>query len=141
MFGPAVGALFNGSMDILKFLAKPTGGVQPRAHHGDHARRLYLRLLFLRKPLRPWRVLAAQFCVALFCNVILNTYFPVFFVGERGFCAAAGEGGAESDHMAGQLSDIFLSGQNDGDSRCPAAFGLKTGDGKEWISGPKTLKW
>lgn len=86
MFGPAVGALFNGSMDILKFLAKPTGAFNPGLTMVTMLAGCIYGCFFYGKPLRLWRVLAAQFCVALFCNVILNTYFLSFLLG-KGFLA------------------------------------------------------
>lgn len=83
MFGPVVGGLFNGSMDILKFIAKPTGqAFFPGLTMVTILSGVIYGCFFYGKPLRLWRVLAAQFTVALFCNVILNTYCLSILLGK-----------------------------------------------------------
>ena len=73
LFGPVVGPLFNGTMDILKYLAKPTNAYFPG---------LTMVTMLAGRPMRLWRVLVAKFTVALICNVILNTFCLSILLGK-----------------------------------------------------------
>lgn len=83
MFGPTVGGLFNGSMDILKYLARPSGqAFFPGLTMVTMLSGVLFGCFFYGRPLRLWRVLAAEFTVALLCNVILNTYCLSILLGK-----------------------------------------------------------
>ena len=47
LFGPVVGSVFAGTMDILKYLIKPTGAFFSRLYAHSHACRPDLRQLLL----------------------------------------------------------------------------------------------
>ena len=68
LFGPGTGMLFAGAMDILKFAVRPTGAFFP----GYTAAVIY-GFFYYRQRITLRRVLAAQFLVAMVCNVCLGT--------------------------------------------------------------------
>ena len=73
-FGPGIGAIFGGMMDILKYLLKPDGGAFFFGYtlSAMIAGVIYGSILY-KKPLRIWRILLAEFLVKLFVNCGLNT--------------------------------------------------------------------
>ena len=82
LFGPVVGSVFAGTMDILKYLIKPTGAfflgftLIPMLAVLNYGRFYY------KKELNFWRVLAAHITVALICNVLLNTWCLSILYGK-----------------------------------------------------------
>ncbi|MGN0372023.1 MAG: folate family ECF transporter S component [Enterocloster sp.] len=84
MFGPVVGSLFAGALDILKYLIKPVGTFFPGFTLVAMLAGLIYGSFFYRKPVSFLRVLAAHFVVALVCNVILNT-LCLSVLGGKGF--------------------------------------------------------
>ena len=74
LFGPGIGAIFGGMMDILKYLLKPDGGAFFFGYtlSAMIAGVIYGSILY-KKPLRIWRILIAEFLVKLFVNCGLNT--------------------------------------------------------------------
>ena len=82
LFGPVVGPLFNGTMDILKYLAKPTNAYFPGLTMVTMLAGCIYGCFFYGRPMRLWRVLAAKFTVALICNVILNTFCLSILLGK-----------------------------------------------------------
>ena len=82
LFGPVVGSVFAGTMDILKYLIKPTGAFFSRLYAHCHACRLIYGSFYYKKELNFWRVLAAHITVALICNVLLNTWCLSILYGK-----------------------------------------------------------
>ncbi|MDR3755748.1 folate family ECF transporter S component [Clostridium sp. AF18-27] len=82
LFGPVVGPLFNGTMDILKYLAKPTNAYFPGLTMVTMLAGCIYGCFFYGRPMRLWRVLVAKFTVALICNVILNTFCLSILLGK-----------------------------------------------------------
>ena len=82
LFGPVVGSVFAGAMDILKYLIKPTGAIFSGLYFDRHACRPDLRQFYYKKELSFWRVLAAHVVVAIICNVILNTWCLSILYGK-----------------------------------------------------------
>ena len=78
LFGPVVGSVFAGTMDILKYLIKPTGAFFP----GFTLIAMLAGLIYYKKELNFWRVLAAHITVALICNVLLNTWCLSILYGK-----------------------------------------------------------
>ena len=73
LFGPAVGAIFGGVLDVLKWILKPTGPFYPGFTISAIVGGLiYGSFLYKRKPTL-LRVFLAQLCVKVFVNVGLNT--------------------------------------------------------------------
>ena len=82
MFGPAVGAVYGGVMDIIKFIMKPTGTF----NFGYTAVAVLAGLTFgtilYKKPVSFMRIVFAQSLVKIFINAGLSTYLMAFERGE-----------------------------------------------------------
>ncbi|MCM1183763.1 MAG: folate family ECF transporter S component [Roseburia sp.] len=74
LFGPAVGALFGGMLDILKYLLKPEGGAYFFGYTFNVmiAGIIYGSILY-RRPLKLWRVFTAELLTKAIVNCGLNT--------------------------------------------------------------------
>lgn len=74
LFGPAIGALFGGVLDILKYLLKPDGGAFFFGYtlSAMIAGVLYGSILY-RKPVKLWRIFLAELLVKAMVNCGLNT--------------------------------------------------------------------
>ena len=86
LFGPVVGGCFGGALDILKFIIKPTGAFFPGFTIGAVAGGVLYGCFFYKRPITLKRVLAAEFTVALVCNVLLGTLWLSMLYG-KGFFA------------------------------------------------------
>ena len=73
LFGPVVGGIFHGALDIIKYMMKPTGPFCPQLTLVVILAGILYGCFFYKKKLTIWRVLAAKFVVMLVCNVILTT--------------------------------------------------------------------
>lgn len=73
LFGPVVGGFFGGALDILKYIIKPTGPYFPGLTLVPMVAGVLYGCFFYKKPLRFWRVLAAEFTVSMVCNVCMTT--------------------------------------------------------------------
>ena len=82
LFGPVVGSVFAGTMDILKYLIKPTGAFFPGFTLIAMLAGLIYGSFYYKKELNFWRVLAAHITVALICNVLLNTWCLSILYGK-----------------------------------------------------------
>lgn len=73
LFGPVVGGIFSGVLDVVKYMIKPTGAFfLPLTLVTILAGFLYGCILY-KRPISLPRVFVAKFVVMLICNVILNT--------------------------------------------------------------------
>ena len=77
LFGPVVGSVFAGAMDILKYLIKPTGAFFPGFTLIAMLAGLIYGSFYYKKELSFWRVLAAHVVVA-----ILNTWCLSILYGK-----------------------------------------------------------
>ena len=73
LFGPVVGGLFSGSLDVLKYLLKPTGAFFPGLTLVTALAGVLYGILYYKKPITLKRILISKLVVMLICNVILNT--------------------------------------------------------------------
>lgn len=73
LFGPVVGGMFAGALDILKYLVKPVGAFMPAMTLVMIIKGMVFGCFLYRKPLTFGRVLAVQLVVVILCNLILNT--------------------------------------------------------------------
>ena len=82
MFGPAVGAVYGGIMDIVKFIMKPTGTFS----FGYTAMAMLAGIIFgivlYKKPVSFMRIVFAQSLVKIFINAGMGTYLMAFEKGE-----------------------------------------------------------
>jgi len=82
LFGPVVGCLFGGGMDVIKFMLKPEGGFIPGLTFNAMLAAFIYGLFLYKRPLSLRRMLAAKLVVAVFCNVILGTYWLSLINGK-----------------------------------------------------------
>ncbi len=73
LFGPVVGGIFAGVLDVLKFIAKPTGAFFPPLTLVTILAGVMQGCMYYKKPITLPRVFVTKFIVMLVCNVILNT--------------------------------------------------------------------
>jgi ECF transporter S component (folate family) len=86
LFGPVVGSLFGGGMDILKYVLKPDGAFVPGLTFNAMLAAFIYGMFLYKRPLSLRRMLAAKFVVALFCNIILGTYW-LSLINGKGYLA------------------------------------------------------
>lgn len=89
LFGPVVGSIFAGTLDVLKFIAKPTGAFFPPLTLVTMLAGLMYGFMYYKKPITLPRVFVTKFVVMLVCNVILNTWCLSILYGEA-FMALVG---------------------------------------------------
>lgn len=85
LFGPVVGAIFGGTLDILKFIVKPTGAFFPGWTVSAAVAGVLYGLFLYRRPLKLWRVLAAELTVSVICNMLLGTLWLNIMYGQAFF--------------------------------------------------------
>ena len=88
LFGPAVGCVFSGMMDILKLIVHPTGPWIPGLTLNSFLAGLVYGFFLYKRPVRLWRILIAKLIVALVINVGLGTFWLSQVYGN-GFFAMA----------------------------------------------------
>lgn len=86
LFGPVVGALFGGGMDIIKFMLKPEGGFIPGLTFNAMLAAFIYGMFLYKRPLSLRRMLAAKLVVAVLCNIILGTYW-LSMINGKGYLA------------------------------------------------------
>lgn len=74
LFGPGIGAIFGGMLDILKYLLKPDGGAFFFGYtfNAMAAGIIYGSILY-KKPLKIWRIFTAELLTKAIINCGLNT--------------------------------------------------------------------
>ena len=85
LFGPVVGCLFGGAMDVIKFVLKPDGGFMPGFTFDAMLAAFLYGLFFYKKNLTFPRILIAKFVVIVLCNIILATYWLTLLNGKAFF--------------------------------------------------------
>ena len=86
LFGPVAGAVFGGTMDIVKFLIKPTGAFFPGFTLVAIVAGLIYGCFYYKRQLTLTRVLIAELTVCVICNMLMSTYFLSMLYG-KGFLA------------------------------------------------------
>ena len=82
LFGPVVGAIYGGAIDILKFIVKPMGPYHPGFTLSSILTGIIFGVILYKKPLKISRIFVATTIKIIFVNIILNTYWNTAFVGE-----------------------------------------------------------
>ena len=85
LFGPATGCFYGGALDILKYLIKPTGAFFPGWTGGAMTAGVLYGCFFYKRKLTIVRVLAAELCVSVVCNMILGTLWLDMMYGKGFF--------------------------------------------------------
>ncbi|MCD8121121.1 MAG: folate family ECF transporter S component [Clostridiales bacterium] len=86
LFGPAVGCIFGGALDILKYLIKPTGGYFPPLTLVPMVGGLIYGCFYYRRKLTIRRILMAELMVSVICNMLMTTFCLSILYG-KGFMA------------------------------------------------------
>ena len=73
LFGPAVGSIFGGVLDVVKYFLKPTGAFFPGFTISAALGGVIYGMILYRKKVTIVRVFLAQLTVKAFVNVCLNT--------------------------------------------------------------------
>lgn len=82
LFGPIVGSLFGGGMDLVKYMLKPDGGFMPGfTFNAMLAAFIYGSFLY-KRPISLPRMLAAKLVVVVICNMLLGTYWLSLLNGK-----------------------------------------------------------
>lgn len=82
LFGPTVGGIFSGALDIIKYIMKPTGPFCPQLTLVTILAGILYGCMYYKKKLTLWRVFVAKFIVMLVCNVFLNTLCLTVLYGQ-----------------------------------------------------------
>lgn len=82
MFGPAVGGVYGGVMDIVKFMLKPTGTFNLGYTAVAVLAGLVFGTILYRRPVSFMRIVFVQSLVKIFINAGLSTYLMAFERGE-----------------------------------------------------------
>ena len=82
LFGPVVGGIFGGTLDLLKFLIKPDGQFFPGFTFDAMLGGVIYGSFLYRKPVKVWRVAAACFLVKLIVNCGFNTLWISMLYGK-----------------------------------------------------------
>ncbi len=86
LFGPVVGAIYGGVLDVVKYIIAPTGPFFPGFTLDAVLAGLIYGSCLYQREFTFKRALITQFFVALICNVILNTFWISVLYG-KGFMA------------------------------------------------------
>jgi len=81
LFGPVVGSIFAGTMDILKLLIAGGAWNAGLTLNAFLAGAIY-GLCWYKKPISFWRYLAAKLFVGIFINAFLGTYWLLSYFGS-----------------------------------------------------------
>lgn len=82
MFGPAVGALFGGIMDLVKHFMKPMGPFDFRFTLVPMTSGLIYGYFLYKKPIAIWRIFVAKAIVTIVLNLGVNTYLISTLMGK-----------------------------------------------------------
>ena len=82
LFGPAVGLIFGGVLDVLKWLLRPDGPFFPGFTLSAMVGGAIYGMLLYKKPVKLWRVFLAHFLINAFVNVGLNTLWLVLLYNK-----------------------------------------------------------
>lgn len=86
LFGPVVGGVFGGVLDILKYLVKPTGAFFPGFTLGAVAAGVIYGAILYKRPISIGRILVAELVASIVCNMLLGTLWLSIMYG-KGFIA------------------------------------------------------
>lgn len=82
IFGPIIGGLFGGVLDTIKYIVKPTGPFIIGFTISEVLSGVIYGTFLYKKPLKVWRVVAAELTVKLFVNCVLNTLWLTMLYGK-----------------------------------------------------------
>ena len=77
LFGPAIGGIFGGALDVLKWMLRPDGNFFPGFTISAIAGGIIYGLFFYKREVSLLRCFLAHLCVKVFVNLFLNTMWLV----------------------------------------------------------------
>lgn len=86
LFGPVVGSIFGGMLDVLKYIVKPSGPFFFGFTFNAMVAGVIYGSILYRKPVTIKRILVSEFLVKLIVNCLLNTLWISMLYG-KGFFA------------------------------------------------------
>lgn len=85
LFGPIVGSIFGGMLDILKYLIKPSGPFFFGFTFDAMLASIIYGSLLYKKPVKLWRIALAEFLAKLIVNCGFNTLWISMLYGKGFF--------------------------------------------------------
>ncbi len=82
LFGPFVGIIYGGTLDILTYLVKPMGSFFPGFTISAMLTGLLYGVFLYKKPLSIWRILIVNLLRSIFIDLILNTFWLTLLYGN-----------------------------------------------------------
>ena len=82
LFGPAVGGIFGGALDVIKYLIKPDGAFFPGFTISAALGGIIYGAFLYKKKVTIARVFAAQLLVKIVVNILLNTLWLNMLYGK-----------------------------------------------------------
>ena len=82
LFGPWIGAIFGGTMDVVKWFISGDGDFFPGFTITAMLGAFLYGIFIYNKPVKLWRVICAQISVKIVCNIILNTLWLNMLYGK-----------------------------------------------------------
>lgn len=82
LFGPWIGAIFGGAMDIIKWFASGDGNFFPGFTITAMVGAMIYGFVLYNKPLKLSNVIISQAFVKIFCNIVLNTLWLNMLYGQ-----------------------------------------------------------
>ena len=82
LFGPWIGAIFGGAMDVIKWFASGDGNFFPGFTITAMLGAVIYGFFLYNKPLKLQNVILSQLFVKLFCNIVLNTVWLNMLYGQ-----------------------------------------------------------
>lgn len=76
LFGPVIGCIFGGMLDVLKFIIKPTGPFFFGFTFDAMLAGIIYGSILYKKPVKVWRIFLAE----LLCKVIVNCGFNTLWI-------------------------------------------------------------
>jgi ECF transporter S component (folate family) len=85
MFGPVVGSVFGGTLDILKYIVNPTGPFNVGFTISAMISGMIYGSILYKRPISLYRIVIAEFLVKLIVNCGLNTMWLCVLYGNTFF--------------------------------------------------------
>ena len=82
LFGPIIGAIFGGSLDIIKWFLSSDGDFFFGFTVTAMLAAVIYAVFLYKKPIKIWRIVVSQTLVKLICNVFLNTLWLNMLYGK-----------------------------------------------------------
>lgn len=82
LFGPSIGGIFGGVLDILKYIVRPTGPFFPGFTISGIIAGIIYGIVLHNKPITFTRILIAKFISAIIIDIILNTLWLSILYGN-----------------------------------------------------------